>query len=210
MSSPDLKKAKDTPLQQLNLKKLRHQLTPIFRTSVRRVTIPFHTRRSEIEIAIDRGRLIAGHRLSPISELELELKRGSSADLFRLAKTIAERSRAELYLLSKAERGYQLSRGKTGTVARATPIKLRKGMTVPHAFQIIARSAISHFSANAVAVRDRDPEGIHQMRVGLRRLRAAISLFSEVLAAARAEEIKGELFNFQSSGRKRSILQRRL
>ena len=189
--SPDLKKAKDTPLQQL--KKLRGQLSPIFHTSVRRATIPFHTRGSEIEIAIDRGRIVAGRRSSPIAEIELELKRGSSADLFRLAKTIAERSRAELYLPSKAERGYQLARGETGTVSHANPIKLRKSMTVPEAFQIIAHSAISHFSTNAMAVRNRDPEGIHQMRVGLRRLRAAISLFSEALAARRADEIKGEL-----------------
>jgi inorganic triphosphatase YgiF len=192
-TSPDLKKAKDTPLQHLNLKKLGRQLTPIFRTSVRRAIIPFHTKRSEIEIAIDRGRIIAGRRSSPIAELELELKRGSSSDLFWLAKTITKRSAAELYFPSKAQRGYQLARGETGTVAHAAPIKLRKSMTVAEAFQIIARSAISHFSANAVAVRSRDPEGIHQMRVGLRRLRAAISLFSEALAATRAEEIKGEL-----------------
>ena len=191
--SPDLKKAKDTPLQQLNLKKLRGQLSPIFHTSVRRATIPFHMRRSEIEIAIDRGRIVAGRRSSPIAEIELELKRGSSADLFRLAKTIAERSRAELYLPSKAERGYQLARGETGTVSHANPIKLKKTMTVPEAFQIIAHSAISHFSTNAMAVRNRDPEGIHQMRVGLRRLRAAISLFAAALAARRADEVKGEL-----------------
>jgi inorganic triphosphatase YgiF len=192
-SCPDLKKAKHSPLQKLNLRKLRRQLVPVFHTSVHRATVPFHTRRSEIEIAIDRGRIIAGRRSRPIAELELELKRGSVADLFRLAKTIARRSRAELYLPSKAERGYHLSRGETGTIPHATPIRLRKSMSVREAFQIIARSTISHFSANANAVRDRESEGVHQMRVGLRRLRAAISLFSGALSERRVEEIKAEL-----------------
>jgi hypothetical protein len=39
-ASPDLKKTKDSPLQELNLRKLRRQLTPVFRTSVRRAIIP--------------------------------------------------------------------------------------------------------------------------------------------------------------------------
>ena len=42
-------------------------------------------------------------------------------------------------------------------------------------------------------IRKLDPEGVHQMRVGLRRLRAAISLFSKALATAKTEKIKTEL-----------------
>lgn len=66
-------------------------------------------------------------------------------------------------------------------------------MTAIEGFRIIARSALRHFSGNADAVRNLDPEGVHQMRVGLRRLRAAISLFSKALATAKTEEIKTEL-----------------
>ena len=50
-------------------------------------------------------------------------------------------------------------------------------MSAIEGFQVIARSALRHFSGNADAIRSLDPEGVHQMRVGLRRLRAAISLF---------------------------------
>lgn len=117
--TPDLKKTKHTPFDKLNAKKLSGQLSPIFRTSVRRATIPVHTRRSEIEIALDRGHIIAGRRSRAIAELELELKRGSSADLFQLAKTIAQRFRAELYLPSKADRGYRLARGELGLVSHS-------------------------------------------------------------------------------------------
>ena len=43
-----------------------------------------------------------------------------------------------------------------------------------------AYSTLRHFSVNADGVRSLDLEAVHQMRVGLRRLRAAISLFRSV------------------------------
>src|SRR5262249_3226737 len=47
--------------------------------------------------------------------------------------------------------------------------------------------------ANRAAVCRGDPEGVHQMRVGLRRLRAAISLFSDVVSDSTLARIKTEL-----------------
>jgi CHAD domain-containing protein len=41
--------------------------------------------------------------------------------------------------------------------------------------------------ANERAVRHGDPEGVHQMRVGLRRLRAAMSIFKEMLPGPETE-----------------------
>jgi len=38
-----------------------------------------------------------------------------------------------------------------------------------------------------------DPEGVHQMRVGLRRLRAAMSLFAALLGDRQTAAIKNEL-----------------
>jgi CHAD domain-containing protein len=39
---------------------------------------------------------------------------------------------------------------------------------------------------------DDDPEGLHQMRVALRRLRAAISLFSDMLPDPQTSALKTE------------------
>jgi len=60
-------------------------------------------------------------------------------------------------------------------------------------FKAIAHATLRHFSGNIDAVRKLDPEGVHQMRVGLRRLRAAISLFSQIQSGAKTEHIKAEL-----------------
>jgi inorganic triphosphatase YgiF len=190
---PDLGKVKGTPLEQIGPKKLRRKLRPIFETSVHRIVLPVHTRASEIELAIDCGNIRAGRRSSRIEEVELELKSGRPADLFRLAKTMERRSQAELYLRSKAERGYELAQGNKQQAVFGETIELAKDVAAGEAFRTIARSCVRHFADNADAVRALEAEGIHQMRVGLRRLRAAISIFARLLPDRRTETIKAEL-----------------
>jgi inorganic triphosphatase YgiF len=192
-NTPDLSKIGGTPLEQLVSKKLLRRLRPIFKTSVRRTTLPFRTKRSEIELAVDRGKVVAGRRSSPIEELELELKKGHPNDLFRLAKTVEKQAQAELYFRTKSERGYDLAFRHSGHAVYAEPIELKRDMEAGEAFRIIGRSTVRHFAANSDAVQNLEPEGIHQMRVGLRRLRAAISLFSHALPGRRTEKIKVEL-----------------
>jgi inorganic triphosphatase YgiF len=189
----DLDKAEGTPLEALVSGKLRHKLHPVFETSVRRITVPLRTRQSEIELAIDRGYATAGHRSRRLDEVELELKNGRPIDLFRVAKALERKVAAELDQRSKSERGYELAADEEHIVVSAESIVLDSALTAGEAFRMIARSAFRHFSSNADAVREGEPEGIHQMRVGLRRLRAAISLFSKILSTASTEEVKTQL-----------------
>ena len=66
-------------------------------------------------------------------------------------------------------------------------------MSTTDAFRTIGRSVLRHIAANEAAVRRSDSEGVHQMRVGLRRLRAAISLFANLLGDQETEGLKAEL-----------------
>ena len=66
-------------------------------------------------------------------------------------------------------------------------------MSTADAFRIIARSTLRHITANEIMVQRSDSEGVHQMRVELRRLRAAISLFSKLFGDKQTERIKSEL-----------------
>ena len=127
-NAPDLGKADGTPLKQFGAKKLRRKLRPVFATSVHRISLPVRTKQSEIELAIDHGSIIAGHRSSSIEELELELKSGRLVDLFRVAKALERKSEAELDLRSKSDRGYDLASGKQHQVAFASPIELKADM----------------------------------------------------------------------------------
>lgn len=67
---------------------------------------------------------------------------------------------------------------------KAACIKLSKRMSVEQTFQAIARNCIEQIQSNEAGVaRGQDPEFVHQMRIGLRRLDAALALFDEVLQA---------------------------
>jgi CHAD domain-containing protein len=66
-------------------------------------------------------------------------------------------------------------------------------MSTGAAFRAIALGCLRHLAANEPAVRDQDAEGVHQMRVGLRRLRAAIAVFADLLDDDETARIKAEL-----------------
>lgn len=190
---PDLKKAKTTPLEDLADGRLARKLRPVFRTSVHRTAQIRRVRKSQIEVAVDRGQVNARRRSRPIAEVELELKSGHLADLFRLARSIERRTGAELDLSSKAERGFQLVAGHIEGAQHAEPIQLERELAPRDAFRVIAHSTVRHITANSDPVRNMDSEGVHQMRVGLRRLRAAISLFDDILPHTDTARVKAGL-----------------
>jgi inorganic triphosphatase YgiF len=174
---PDLEVVGNTPLASLLHKKLRRGLTPVFETRVRRKAFQLRCGESQIELSIDEGELEAGRKTLPICEVELELKRGQRADLFRVAKRLAEEVPANLAIASKAERGYILLTGERPRPVKALSVVLTPDTNVPSAFQTIAWACIHQLIANHPIMLRGDPDGLHQMRVALRRLRAAISLF---------------------------------
>jgi inorganic triphosphatase YgiF len=122
---PDLRKAHGTALAPLLTKKLKRGLKPIFETRVHRTSVPVCKNGSRIELALDEGQVRAGRRSAPIGELELELKRGKAADVFKLAREIGRLVPAKLALKSKSERGYDLIEDKPAQAVHADNVKLR-------------------------------------------------------------------------------------
>jgi triphosphatase len=192
-NQPDLDAARETALAPLLSKKLRHSLRPVFKTRVRRKVFQVHSGESEVEISIDQGQVEAGRKSSPLCEVELELKQGQPADLFKLAKTLAQEVPVQLAVSSKADRGYALLTAHKARAIKAAPIALHPKADVQSALRIIASACLHQLAANRPVMLAGDPEGLHQMRVALRRLRAAISLFSDMLTDPQTEALKDEL-----------------
>jgi triphosphatase len=190
---PDLDVVGNTPLASLRKKKLRRSLMPVFETRVHRKVFQLKCGESEIELCIDKGELEAGRKTLPICEVELELKRGQRKDLFKVAKQLAEEVPAQLAIASKAERGYMLLAGEKPGPLKSLPVAITPDATVQSAFQTIVWACIHQLVANQPVMLRGDPDALHQMRVALRRLRAAISLFSEMLADAETDWVKSEL-----------------
>ena len=192
-SKPDWQAAERTDIRRLLTKRLRRSVKPLFTTKVRRTTFPLRTERANIEIALDSGSIVAEGRAQPIQELELELKGGDASELFRLARELSRAVPARVSLKSKAEKGYQLLHPAAPGALKAASIELSSELQVPEAFRVIARSCLAQILGNEAAVEQGHPEALHQMRIGLRRLRASMWFFSPVLAGPQTDVIKSEL-----------------
>jgi triphosphatase len=174
-------------------KNLRRQLKPMFETRVRRMLYPVRDDRRAIALTIDRGTIATGNRSAKVCEIELELQRGNVGDLFDVARDLIHAIPASLAVKSKSERGYELLDKKQGAPAKAGDVHLQPDACARDAFQAIGRACLKQVLDNRVALIGGDPEGVHQMRVGLRRLRAAMSLFGNLLGDEETAAIKAEL-----------------
>jgi inorganic triphosphatase YgiF len=190
---PDLSRARGTALEPLLNGKLERQLKPIFETQVRRTVYPINRDGLEVALTVDRGKIEARNRSALLCEIELELERGTETGLFEFAQELLQKVPAQLSLKSKAERGYDLVDGQQDGPVKARPIALAPGMSAPDAVKRIGRACLRQIIDNAPPLMKGDPEGVHQMRVGLRRLRAAISLFADLLHDRQTAAIKRDL-----------------
>lgn len=162
---------------------LRSALRPIFATDVRRTE--WHLAPDDetlIEMALDQGELEAGEQCEPICEIELELKRGRPASLFQLALALQADIPLWIENVSKAERGYVHYRPQTAGSLKASAAELRPAMHLWQAWDCMLQTCIAQLQGNHdLILQVNDPEGVHQMRVALRRLRSAFSLYRELL-----------------------------
>lgn len=172
------------------LQHLKHRLVPIFETSFLRTTWKICEGDTELIVALDRGSVVANGSATTISEVEIELVTGQVDQIFSLASRLAEHFSLTPESWSKAERGYRLFLGTPQKPARATPVAIHGGMQPLAAFRQIAEACLNHLQLNhSGAMHSDDAEYIHQMRVALRRLRAAVRLFDPLLPASFGEQL---------------------
>ncbi len=189
---PELALLRGTPAGRLLPKGVR--VAPTYVVEVLRRTAQVVEGESTIELAFDEGVARAGRREARFAELELELKRGPQWGLFALARRLAADGDLTLSFTTKAERGDALARPPRSHARKFQAPRLSPGMTSGEAFQAAARACLRQIAVNAERLRHRaSPEVIHQMRVGIRRLRSLITSFKEVVADARLASIRAEL-----------------
>ena len=157
-------------------------LAPAFTVEVERRTHIWTKGRARVEVSFDTGLIVADGGQEPIAEMELELLAGPPSALFGLARELQAKAALTLSFESKAERGYRLA-GNDGIAA----LKAQRTAIGPHttgadAFRLVARDALVQIAGNArLLQRSHNPDVLHQLRVGLRRLRAGLWVFRGLL-----------------------------
>lgn len=173
---------------------LAKDIAPIFTAHVARTVWDLRLPQGDlVECVLDVGELDHAGATAPISEIELELKSGNVAHLFDFALALLQDIPMRTGALSKADRGYALCAPQAPLAVKATPLELSPHMTVEEAFRNIVMNCMTQIQANEAGVaQGHDVESLHQMRVGLRRLRSALDLFDGVIrpTAALHEELE--------------------
>ncbi len=173
----------------------REKIKPIFATDFVRTTWYLKLEDgSEIEVALDQGEIKTQTSSIPLSEIELELKSGSPNKLYEIALTLLDVIPLLIENKSKAERGYALDNAKPLTYHKAGAVKLSPNMTTEQAFLHIIWHCIGHLQINEdMVLYGDDIEGVHQMRVALRRLRSCLSLHEKLINPKKQAKLLDEL-----------------
>lgn len=170
------------------------QLTPLYTVEVTRRSADMMEGESRIELSLDEGRAKARGSEATFAELELELKAGPRWGLFALARRLSASADLTLSFTTKAERGASLARPPRSFAHKFEPPALTPEMSAAEAFQRSALACLRQIVGNAEQLRHRaSPEVIHQLRVGLRRLRSLLTSFKSVVTDSRLPAIKAEL-----------------
>lgn len=190
----DVQRHRDSAVGQALLRLLQAHpesaLQQVYATDVWRTHRVLSRGGARIELALDEGRVVAGDAEHALCELEFELKSGPPAALFELAQAWCARHGLWLDSVSKAQRGLLLARG----LAFAEPVKaefpaIGRKTGAAHTLALVVNGCLAQVLPNAseVAAGSPAPEHVHQLRIGLRRLRTALRELHPLQATAALE-----------------------
>lgn len=172
----------------------REQLQPVFVTDFSRNMRLLNFEGAEIELCLDSGEIVAGKKKHPISEVELELKSGKPGKLFKLALALLDSVPLSVEHTSKAEYGYRLHSGGSLRVVKASFPQLVPSQSIASALQSMIASCLLHVQANVPGtIHKLDEEYLHQVRVGLRRLRVMLGMAEAIHTDAELHRLHEEV-----------------
>jgi inorganic triphosphatase YgiF len=177
-ATPDLRLLKDAPIANLFADVSEDQLEPVVVTDVVRTTQSLKVNGDLVEAALDLGSIIAGKTRQEIRELELELREGTPMSLYRLALELNLAVPFDIEVESKAARGFRLKEGLPPQAIKPSTMRLNSDDPAIEALRAIVEETLGHLLANQPAALAGDPEGVHQVRIAVRRIRSALRLFS--------------------------------
>ncbi len=197
----DLTHLARTPWRKLIGKAQRHGgLAPQFTTDFARRTVPLaFADGTQALLAIDVGAIRAKRSVRQsvrICELEIEVETGSAARAYELALALLDDWPIAVATANKAERGFALVRGLPDgwdKPERARPVALEADASAPAALCAVAQECLYQIAANVAGLlADRDPEWVHQMRIGTRRLRSCLALIARLAPSGDIDAVAAE------------------
>ncbi|WP_131667552.1 CYTH and CHAD domain-containing protein [Psychrobacter pygoscelis] len=172
-------------LKDFKLNKLAKNLLCQYVTDVKRITRFIKKDGNVIEVAYDTGVVTHGEddsQHSDVKEIEFELVQGDTNYLFEVAKTWCKRYKLCVSTVTKAERGGLLLANKDHVDAvksDLSQLNIDSGMSQAAFMRAVVHNCMLQIlpNASAIAAGSEDGNHVHQLRVGIRRLRTALKFF---------------------------------
>ena len=179
-----------------------------FQTEVRRARRRVRTRGAVVEVAFDEGRLVSNKTTQRIREIEFELISGSPAAMLALVEAWRKRFGLLYDPRSKSERGDRLAEGSPfPPLRKASPLSYSDDATATEAYGSVIDECLAQITRNAIGLVEGDPalrvEHVHQLRVGIRRLRSALRSFRGWAPSPPSSLVEGLQALFATLGRSR-------
>ncbi|OYU68837.1 MAG: hypothetical protein CFE28_01805 [Alphaproteobacteria bacterium PA2] len=172
---------------------LRKALAEAFTVTISRRQRTFDYKGAQIELALDEGEARRGDQRRAICEVELELKSGSSAALFDLARELSRVAPLRLSFLGKASQGQMLVQ-QAPSFSRDTDLALTRDTSPGEAFQVLARRAFVDLTLHAEAYSESGHgRALHSLRVSTRRLKSYLATFSPLQDETAASAVRKHL-----------------
>lgn len=205
------------------------ELVERFATDIRRTRRVVRARSgsgqmASVELAFDEGWIGAarsdgdgdgGRVRLAVAEVEFELLSGPPQALLALASRWVQSHGLWLDVRSKAERGHALATGVAPAAALAQQPPISRRMAPARALAAMVQAALAQVLPNLAALADARPAGpehLHQLRVGLRRLRTALREFGDGVEGVDAawQIALAKVFSALGALRDREVVERTL
>lgn len=176
------------------------ELGPLCEVAYQREKRIWRDNGAAVELALDVGEIRANGHTAPISELELELLGGAPTSLFVLARSINQIAPVYPFFAGKGERGLALLKGAAAEYCKPATLHLNGKNVLDAVLADLFANCLEHLLANLECARaGTHPEGIHQVRVALRRLRTVLKILEPILPQARTAVLEHQLGELASA-----------
>ncbi len=157
-------------------------LMPAFEVEIARENRVLREDGNEIGFALEAGEVRTPRGSVPVCSLALTMRAGDPGYPALFALEVLEALPLRLATAHPAERACELLLGGGARPRKAGALDVAPDATLEELLVAVMEGCLRQISDNeAAAALGDDPEGVHQLRVGVRRLRSALSFFAPVL-----------------------------
>jgi len=174
--------ARKGPAKRLHDALRSHQVQEIFHARITRHTWTLPLGSGMVLCCLEQGRTGCREQSENFSEFSISAPAGALPALLDFARAALEMLPLTVGTLCRHDAGCALFRPAATQAVVARLPRIRKGVSVSQACNRILTSCLNQIQDNQAGVTGQwHAESLHQLRVGLRRLRAAFGLFKPIL-----------------------------